>query len=312
MPKKAKEELIKEKSLNTTVTKKRSSASEASKKSKDKTEKAVKTVAKKNTKSSNSITSKKATNSETSKTKKSSTKSKASKKSELPKVEKKSATTKKSTNKTIKKSTAKSTKRSTKTSKKTVLPVEYYDLPNSYNQTIVKILAQTPTILFAYWDVSVEDTQNFINSYGENFFNNTSPFLVVTNKSKNYSFEVEINDYANSWYIRIPDSDCKYDVTLIRKPKNNNIYIENNYVFIASSNNLQTPNDHILFENFSKNIFLKNVKTGLVEEKNISSLSFMQNIGRIYNVYDLYKEIYKNELKDNKLDENLTSSKMSS
>ncbi|MGN1269610.1 MAG: DUF4912 domain-containing protein [Clostridia bacterium] len=305
MPKKAKEELIKKENLNVKVTKKRSSTSEASKKSKEKTEKASKTVTKKNTKTTKLDEIKKATKSEPNKAKKPSTTSKTSKKSASTKVEKKSSTVKKST-------TSNTAKKTTKTSKKASFPVEYYDLPNSYNQTIVKILAQTPTILFAYWDVSVEDTQNFINSYGEDFFNNTSPFLVVTNKSKNYSFEVEINDYANSWYIRIPDSDCKYDVALIRKPKNNNINIEHNYVFIASSNNLQTPNDHILFENFSKNVFLKNVKSGLIEEKSIASLSFMQNIGRIYNIYDLYKEIYKNELKDNKLDENLTSSKMSS
>ena len=60
----------------------------------------------------------------------------------------------------------------------------------------------------------------YLEKYGEDFFNNTIPYLTVTNQTKNYSFEVEINDYANSWYINIPDSDCKYDVVLFRKPKN--------------------------------------------------------------------------------------------
>ncbi len=77
----------------------------------------------------------------------------------------------------------------------------------------------------------------------------------MTNKTKDYSFEVEINDYANSWYINIPDSDCKYDVTLFRKPRNAEVHQEN--VYITSSNDLQTPNDHILFDSLGKTVFFK-------------------------------------------------------
>jgi hypothetical protein len=75
---------------------------------------------------------------------------------------------------------------------------------------------------------------------------------------------------------------------------------------------LQTPNDHILFDSLGKTIFFKNIKNNQIESKDVSSLSFMKNVGRIYNIYDLYKEIYKNELSENKLDTDLTSSKMSS
>ena len=38
--------------------------------------------------------------------------------------------------------------------------LEYYDLPYRYNETVVKILAQTPKILFVYWDVSDNDREN--------------------------------------------------------------------------------------------------------------------------------------------------------
>ena len=208
-----------------------------------------------------------------------------------------------------KKSSSKKTTTKKSTSKK--LPIlEYYDLPNLYNQTTVKILAQTPTILFVYWDISVEDRQYYLNKYGEVFFNNTIPYLTVTNQTKNYSFEVEINDYANSWYINIPDSDCKYDVVLFRKPKNTEINQGN--VYIGSSNSLQTPNDHILFDSLGKTVFFKNVKTNEITLKNTFSLSFINNIGRIYNIYDLYKEIYKNEVLEDKLNSHLTSSRMSS
>jgi hypothetical protein len=222
---------------------------------------------------------------------------------------KKTSSTKKAATASAKKTSAKKTPAKKSSTKKKPI-IEYYDLPNLYNQTIVKILAQTPTILFVYWDISAEDRINYINKYGEDFFNNTVPYLTVTNQTKNYSFEVEINDFANSWYIHIPDSDCKYDVVLFRKPKDNTLNHET--IFIASSNDLQTPNDHILFDSLGKTIFFKNIKNNQIESKDVSSLSFMKNVGRIYNIYDLYKEIYKNELSENKLDTDLTSSKMSS
>lgn len=200
---------------------------------------------------------------------------------------------------------------SRKTQAKNLNIEEYYDLPNKYEQTIVKILAQTPTILFVYWEISSKDRNKFIKEYGENFFNETSPYLIVINKDKNYQFEVEINDYANSWYLHIPDSDCKYEVILSRKNKNSQILPQNS-ITIISSNQIETPNDHILFEKLGKTIFFKDVKSGYVQSKDISSFAFMHNIGRIYNIYDLYKEIYKNELNGDELGIKLSSSQFSS
>ena len=33
-----------------------------------------------------------------------------------------------------------------------------------------------------------------------------------------YSFEIPINDFANSWYLHINDSKCHYRVELGRRP----------------------------------------------------------------------------------------------
>ena len=96
------------------------------------------------------------------------------------------------------------TKSATKSKSKKVQPiVEYYDLPFRYNQTVVKILAQTPNVLFIYWDISDEDRKIYEKEYGSNFFEKTRPYLIITNKTKNYTFEVEINDFANSWYLQM-------------------------------------------------------------------------------------------------------------
>ncbi len=184
-----------------------------------------------------------------------------------------------------------------KTSKKEqkVEVVEYYDLPYRYNQTVVKVLAQTPSNLFVYWDISDEDRKNLENKYGKNFFETTKPVLNVYNDTLNYSFQVEINDFANSWYLHVSDSNCYYRIELGRLPIIKTEKIIENYFPIAISNDIASPNDKILFDPNQKMIYFRNVKTGLQIEKSIYTMSFLTNMGKIYNIYDLYKNLYKTE-----------------
>lgn len=183
--------------------------------------------------------------------------------------------------------------------KSTVL--EYYDLPYRYNQTAVKILAQTPSILFVYWDISDSDRTKLSDKYGDNFFETTKPVLLIHNKTKNYSFEVEINDFANSWYLRTQEPDCEYTIELGRR----SIYNSSEYVYLTSSNDLISPNDHVLFEktNFQEILF-KNVKNGNITKKDFGSLQLLNNVNNIYSknhkVYNFYNKFYKDEVLDNK------------
>lgn len=213
-------------------------------------------------------------------------------------AKKTSSTTKKATKTTAKKtSVAKKTttrKKSVKKQEK-VVPVEYYDLPYRYNQTVVKVLAQTPSTLFIYWDISDEDRKNYEKHYGEDFFNNTKPVLIVYNDTLGYSFEVEINDFANSWYLHVADSKCDYRIELGRRPIVKTEKIQDDYIYVATSNEMQAPNNKILFNKEQKMVYFKNVKTGNITEKPINTLSFITNMGKIYDIYDLYKEIYQDE-----------------
>ena len=158
-------------------------------------------------------------------------------------------------------------------SKKKIEILEYYDLPYRYNQTVVKLLAQTPTTLFVYWDISDSDRENLIKSYGEKFFEETKPVLIIHNETNNYSFEVDINDFANSWYLHIPDSKCVYNIELGRRPiykqniQNNINHTKTNYIYITSSNELEAPNDHILFDKLGDTVYFRNVKTNIIEGK---------------------------------------------
>lgn len=198
--------------------------------------------------------------------------------------------------KNVKKVDSKTSISKTPKGKKTNI-IEYYDLPYRYNQTVVKVLAQTPNNLFIYWDISDKDRNNYKKQYGENFFENTKPVLIVHNDTLNYSFEVDINDFANSWYLHINDSKCDYRIELGRRPitkleKNENT----DYIYISSSNEIESPNDHVLFNKNQNMVYFKNIKTGTVTNKKISAnISFMRNMGKIYNISDLYKAIYKDE-----------------
>jgi len=220
----------------------------------------------------------------------------------------KKATTKKSVTATTKKTiaikkavtkkaalTKKSPSKKTSSIQKTEV-LEYYDLPYRYNQTVVKILAQTPNTLFVYWDISDRDRENYIKEFGESFFEATFPVLIVHNRTMNYSFEIQINDFANSWYFNINDAKCDYEIELGRRKKEQtSINLPNNYKYIASSNRIEAPNNHILFDKNQKNLFFRNVKTNATICKDVSKLEFMNYAGRIYNIYDMYKEIYKHE-----------------
>lgn len=284
-------------------TSKKSSTTSASKAVSEKaTKKATSTTAKKDTK-------KKAT------TKKTTTKTSTAKKTSTTKkaaTTKKSKTTKKVTTTKTKKTTTTKTTKARKTTKE-ILPeeitastdltkkieiLEYYDLPYRYNQTVVKVLAQTPTTLFIYWDISDDDRNRFVEQYGEDFFNNTKPVLVIHNNTMHYSFEIEIDDFANSWYLHVNDANCEYSVELGRRPKYYNesrhVDIPNNYLYVTSSNTIEAPNDHVLFDKNIKTVYFKDVKTNIVTAKNITSISFLRNMGKIYNLYDIQSDFTKN------------------
>lgn len=307
MPRTTKEDKkIDEKSEEKKVTRKTKTASstksKVAKNTKSTTKKVIKdSDAKNTTKKVASITDKlkKATKEPTGSVTKKSTTKKAS-------TSKKSTVTKKETtksNKSAKKAVVKKTSaKKTVSTKVKKLPsnvvAEYYDLPYRYNETVVKILYQTPTILFVYWDISDEDKTNYIKVYGEHFFYNTKPVLKIYNLTKDYSFEIEINDFANSWYINNIEPECKYKVELTRKVikfEENLSTINNDYIYVSSSNDMTFPNDHILLDELPNVLKFRNVKTNATFSRNISTLHLI-GINKIYNVHDFYKRFYKDEI----------------
>lgn len=189
------------------------------------------------------------------------------------------------------------------TKKQPINIVESYDLPYRYNETIVKILYQTPNTLFVYWDIADSDRENYIKQYGENFFNITRPVLIIHNDTMHYNFEIPINDFANSWYLHINDSKCDYRVELGRRPNYYNKEvskeieekIKTDYIYVSTSNEIESPNDHVLFStNENNTIKIRNVKNS--NEKSISLFEIVKHLPamkRVQNIPYIKEELLK-------------------
>ena len=299
-PKKTKKNV--EKKAVSKTTKKSNTVKKVSNKKSTSVKKETSTVKNKSTKTkSTASTTKISTKKTTTSKEKTSAKKGSTKKSPVAKKAASKSTTSKKT-----KSVKSASENKTKSTKKQSFSLEYYDLPYRYNQTIVTILAQTPKNLFVYWDISDIDRKNLENQYGNHFFEITKPVLIIHNDSMNYSFEIDVDDFANSWYIPVADSNSEYRIELGRRPIPINYnYIQNYngeeihpvetpYIYLTSSNEIKSPNNKILF-NLGNKVYFRNVKTNEVLTKDISSFLLLSNIGRFYNLFDLYKHFYKDE-----------------
>ena len=272
--------------ISTVSAKKTSTTAKATTRSSTTTKK-VATTAKSTAKST---ATKKVANTSKTSSKKATTKKATTKKAAAKKTSAKKATT--STRK--KASNTKSPLSKNVKSKVLTNIVEYYDLPYTYDKTNVKLLYQNPNTLFVYWDVSSKDTDNFKKLYGENFLNITHPVLIVHNKTNDYTFEIDINDFANNWYIHVDDPKCKYEVKLGRRPtmtseiKNEVDGTYSNFIDITSSNTVEMPNDHVLFYKNNQVLKFKNIKTNSIKEciYKIGNM-FSKSVKSIYNNYNL-------------------------
>ena len=315
MPRKSKEELLEKdildsKKTNSTkpstvkakATKKTSEETSVAKKaatSKAKTASSKSSSAKTKTASSKSATAsaKKAVSKTTatkSKTSKKAPKSKTTvAKSKAPKAATKSKAKKVVKRKLGNKAQKLLSKTFTKIAKSEKLPfvLEYYDLPYKYNKTVIKALAQNPNTLFVYWEISDEDVQNIKDKFGEDIFYTTKPVLIIHNLTDKYSFEIDINDFANNWYIHVNDTKCQYVIELGRRPKEGEVnHFPDNYLYVTSSNMIESPNDHVLFydsEQF-RQVRFKNIHTNKYTTRVIKP--FLKNMYELYRSLHLDKE----------------------
>ena len=177
---------------------------------------------------------------------------------------------------------------------------EYYEIPQKYNETIIKVLAQNPNKLFVYWEIADKDIKKYLDEYGDIFYELTYPILILENKKNGNSSEIIIDGFTNSWYIDIIDDSSTYNVTYARKVSHNIVNLINNNILnvgeiihFAKSNNIVSPNGHILYNN-NNNVVFKNIKTNTTYT--IPLTNILQSSKKIYNnIANLKEEILDNE-----------------
>ena len=127
---------------------------------------------------------------------------------------------------------------------------EYYELPTKYNKTIVRLLVQSPTRMFVYWQVSDEYIKNFTSKYGN--YSDWVPVLKIDNLTMNYSYDLQIDPFTNNYYIEVKDSDCEYQVQLGRKRNNEfvSIYTSNHSMIPRSAPLPFDDSDEIIYRNY--------------------------------------------------------------
>lgn len=126
---------------------------------------------------------------------------------------------------------------------------EYYDLPTKYNETVVRLLVQSPTRMYVYWEVSENSIKNFNNNISD--YNTCIPILKITNTTMGYSYEMEIDPFATSYYIEVKDANCNYKVELGRRSKGK-------FISIYESNQVKIPRSVPVNDKYSEEIIYRN------------------------------------------------------
>lgn len=126
---------------------------------------------------------------------------------------------------------------------------EYYELPSEYGKTFVRLLVQSPTRIYAYWEVSnktIQELEKLKNNYSDSV-----PVLKIKNNTMDYSYDIQIDPFTNNYYIEIKDPDCEYQVELGRISRNN-------FVNLSTSNLVKVPRNAPVQASYLEEVIYRN------------------------------------------------------
>ncbi|MFH0918572.1 MAG: DUF4912 domain-containing protein [Candidatus Omnitrophota bacterium] len=123
-------------------------------------------------------------------------------------------------------------------------PVRPQELPASYDQDKIILQVRDPRWLHAYWELREATTQSLKNKFGDDFYRAKKVLRIydVTNiifngSNANRFFDIQLNDFANSWYVDTAGPGRTWCVDLgLMLP-------DGRFVTILRSNVVQTPLD---------------------------------------------------------------------
>ncbi len=129
---------------------------------------------------------------------------------------------------------------------------EYYELPSKYNKTIVRLLVQSPTRMFVYWEVDEESIKYFESMKMD--YSSSRPVLKVKNITMNYSYDIPIDPFTTNYYIDVKDPDCEYQVELgrVQNDKFVNLYTSNSATVPRSNPMYVGDSEEVIYKNYIK------------------------------------------------------------
>lgn len=94
------------------------------------------------------------------------------------------------------------------------------DVPDSYNETYMRAMPRDPEWLFVYWEITGQTRDSLKSRMGEAAFASAKKLLRLCDVTGiNYDgtnarsyVDIEINEFASNWYIRVPESARTYIV----------------------------------------------------------------------------------------------------
>jgi len=117
------------------------------------------------------------------------------------------------------------------------------DIPEAYNETYLRAIPRDPQWMFVFWELS-EQTRNDLRikmgAEGHASAKRVLRLIDVTDNSYDGNnpqryIDIEINEFANSWYIQVPESNRNYLIELGLLTK------EGRFYFAARSNVVGIP-----------------------------------------------------------------------
>lgn len=114
-----------------------------------------------------------------------------------------------------------------------------FSLPLEYGNNRIVLMVRDPHWLYAYWEISPEKRNAFIQEFGQDLWEKSYPVLRITNVSKNESFFIRINDYTNNWYIYVEDANSLFVAEIGRS------IAQQFFINLASSNYIYTPSETV-------------------------------------------------------------------
>jgi hypothetical protein len=115
------------------------------------------------------------------------------------------------------------------------------EFPRNYGKSQLNLLVRDPDWLYAYWEITATVQSEFSRQFGD-VWNTSRPMLRVydiTDDNKRTYYDIQIQDYADSWYIHVGRPNHTFFVDLGR------VLPDGRFYCIARSNFVTTPSNRI-------------------------------------------------------------------